>query len=206
MKERYLKLVKSSYRMLRHRRLRHRSWWRDLTRPIFDRQLWVPCRDTVASGLAVGLFFSMMAMPLQMIAAAWVAMRLRANVPFAIAGCWVSNLVTHVPIWIGQKELGDWLRRELGFPVHPMFDRSVGWPESIRPYLYDSWSSKWFQKNWGIQIPDEINLANFVLGMMVSGILLALLAYPIVHLFSLVMPHHLPVLKARPLRKRKREA
>ncbi|MGJ8644089.1 MAG: DUF2062 domain-containing protein [Luteolibacter sp.] len=184
MKERYLKLVRSSYRMLRHKRLRHRQWWRRLTAPLFDRQLWVPCRDTVASGLAIGFFFSMMAMPLQMIAAALIAMRARGNVPFAIAGCWVSNIFTHVPIWIAQEWLGDWMRESLGFPM-PKFLVVVNFP-----------------------VPEvgDVNLASFILGMMMSGVLLALIAYPLVHLFSVVMPHHLPVLKSRPLRKRKKEA
>lgn len=189
--------------MLRHKRLRHRGWWQRMTRPLFDKQLWKPCRDTVASGLAIGLFFSMMAMPFQMIAAALTAMKFRANIPFAIAGCWVSNMVTHVPIWLAQKIFGDWLRKELRFPVHPMFDKTVSWPEKIKPYLYESWSSKWFQKNWGVVIPDEVNLANFALGMIVSGFLLAMLSYPVVHLLSKLMPHYLPVLKSRPLKVRK---
>ncbi|MGJ8633700.1 MAG: DUF2062 domain-containing protein [Luteolibacter sp.] len=170
--------------MLRHKRLRHRLWWRKLTAPLFDRQLWVPCRDTVASGLAIGFFFSMMAMPFQMIAAAMIAMRSRANVPFAILGCWVSNIFTHVPIWVSQEWLGDWMRESLRFPM-PKFLSRV---------------------HFAVPEVGEVNLASFILGMMVSGVILALLAYPIVHLFSVVMPHYLPVLKARPLRKRKTEA
>ena len=38
-----------------------------------------------------------------------------------------------------------------------------------------------------------LNAASFILGMLTSGVLLALCAYPIVHLFSAVMPHYLPV-------------
>jgi hypothetical protein len=38
---------------------------------------------------------------------------------------------------------------------------------------------------------------------MVSGIVLAMIAYPLVHLFSAVMPQHLPVLKRRVPRVRK---
>ena len=184
MKERYLKLVRKSYRMLRHKRLRHRRWWQNITRPLFDRQLWKPCRDTVASGLAIGFFFSMMLMPFQMIAAAIIAMRTRANVPFAIAGCWVSNMLTHVPIWLAQEWLGDWMRDSLGFPM-PAFLVKVEFP-----------------------VPEVgvVNAASFILGMMVSGIVLALIAYPMVHLFSKFMPHYLPVLKSRPLKVRKREA
>ena len=170
--------------MLRHKRLRNREWWLKITRPLFDRQLWKPCRDTVASGLAIGLFFSMMLMPFQMIAAAILAMRARANVPFSIAGCWVSNLLTHVPIWWAQEWLGDWMRMSLHFPM-PAFLVKVEF-----------------------KIPEvgDVNAASFILGMFVSGVVLALLAYPLVHLFSKFMPHHLPVLKSRPIKAWKRRA
>ena len=45
-----------------------------------------------------------------------------------------------------------------------------------------------------------------MLGMIVSGVLLALCAYPIVHLFSALMPHHLPVRRNRHLAKADRPA
>ena len=85
MKRRYLKLVRQAFKTLRHKRLRHRPWWQSLSRPLFDRSLWVPCRDTVSAGLAFGLFFSVMLMPFQSLPAAVLAMRFRANVPFAMA-------------------------------------------------------------------------------------------------------------------------
>ncbi len=182
MKEKYLRLVRKSYRMLRHKRLRDRPWWRAITLPLFDRQLWKPCRDTVASGLAIGFFFSMiLVLPLQMIFAAILAMRFRMNVPFAIMGCWVSNVFTNVPISLIQVKLGDWMRETLHIPM-PHFITKVQFP---------------------IPKIGDINAASFILGMFVSGILLALLSYPIVHLFSKLMPHHLPVLKRRPLVKKK---
>jgi uncharacterized protein (DUF2062 family) len=170
--------------MLRHKKLRDRPWWRTLTRPLFDRQLWKPCRDTVASGLAIGFFFSMMLMPFQMIAAALIAMRSRVNIPFAVAGCWVSNVFTHVPIWMAQEWLGDWMRNSLGFPM-PKFLTTV---------------------HFSVPEVGEINAGSFILGMMVSGILLALISYPLVHLFSAIMPQHLPVLKRRVARKSREKA
>lgn len=172
-------MVRNTYRMLRHRRLRHRPWWRTLTKPLFHRHLWIPCRDTVAIGLAIGLFFSMiLILPLQMIFAAVLAMRFRANVPFAMAACWVSNIFTNVPIGMAQVWLGSWMRGTLGFPM-PGFLTKVHF-----------------------RIPEvgEVNAASFILGMFVSAVLLALLSYPLVHLFSAVMPHHLPVLKRRAAR------
>jgi uncharacterized protein len=180
MKEKYLSLVRKSYRMLKHKRLRDRPWWRAMTRPLFDRQLWIPCRDTVAAGLAIGFFFSMiLVLPMQMIFSAVVSMRFRVNVPFAMLACWISNVFTNVPIGLVQVAIGDWMRQTFGIKV-PGF-------ESVK-ISFD-------------QI--EFNAASFLLGMIVSGVLLALAAFPIVHLFSMILPHHLPVLKRRPLLKRK---
>lgn len=180
MKERYLKLVRKSFRLLRHKRLRDRPWWRVLTKPIFDRRLWKPCRDTVAYGLSIGLFFSMiLVLPMQMVFAAILAMRFRVNVPFAMAGCWVSNVLTNVPLGLGQVWLGGWMREKLGFPM-PHF--------LVRVYF---------------DVPEvgEVNAASFFLGMFVSALILALLAFPLVHLFSAMMPHHLPAMRTERLRR-----
>ena len=195
--------------MLRHKRLRGRPWWRRLTRPLFNRQLWVPCRDTVASGLAIGFFFSMMAMPFQMAAAALTAMRFRGNIPFAVAGCWVSNLATHVPIWVGQEWLGDWMREKLNFPM-PEFlvASSIIIPTSWENFYENNPVGEWMQNTVGIALPHSLNAASFLLGMMVSGILLAVISYPLVHLFSALMPQLLPVINRRGarVRREKKEA
>lgn len=171
MKKRYLRLVRQTLRTLRHPRLRHRAWWQAVTKPVRDRALWIPCRDTVSSGLAIGMFFSMMLMPLQMIPAILLAIRVRANVPFAIAGCWLTNPLTTAPVLWMQFRLGDWLRNTLGVPMPG------------------------FLANVAFDVPGagHLNAASYILGMLSSGVLLALLAYPVVHLFSLMMPQHLPV-------------
>lgn len=176
MKKRYLKLVKAAFRALRHPKLRHRPWWRTITKPLFDRSLWVPCRDTVANGLAIGLFFSMIPMIPQAIVSAIIAMRAKANVPFAMAACFLSNPFTNVPIWVIQAKLGSWLYRLL-----PLSEDFI--PGHV--------------KVPGVGL---LNLATVILGVTASGVILALLSYPIVHLFSVLMPQHLPVLKRRPVR------
>lgn len=176
-------------------------WWRKMTQPLFDRQLWVPCRDTVASGVAIGFFFSMMAMPFQMIAAALTALRFRGNVPFAVACCWVSNMVTHIPIWVGQELLGDWMREKLGFPMPDfLVSSSINIPKSWENFYTNNVAGKWMQHTMGLELPESLNAGSFLLGMFVSGILMAIIAYPMVHLFSALMPHHLPVLKKHPLK------
>jgi len=175
MKKRYLKLVRQAYKTLRHPRLRHRPWWRAISRPLFDRGLWIPCRDTVASGLAIGLFFSVMLIPFQTLPAAIFAMRLRANVPFAVAACWFSNPFTTPAILFGQFRLGQWMRDTLYVPM-PDFLTTVHFHAP------------------GVGL---LNAASFILGMITSGVLLAMCAYPIVHLFSVILPHHLPVRSRR---------
>lgn len=171
MKVRYLRMVRKAFRALRHRRLRDRGWWKAISKPLFHRCLWVPCRDTVASGLAIGLFFSMMLMPFQMLPAAIVAMRLRANVPFAMAACWITNPVTAAPVMFAQFKLGQWMRDVLSVPM-PGFLTKV---------------------HFDVPGAGTFNAASYILGMISTGVIVALCAYPIVHLFSAVLPHHLPV-------------
>jgi len=175
MKKRYLWLVRRAYRTLRHKRLRHRAWWRKLTKPLFERRLWMPCRDSVAVGTAIGMFFAVMPMPMQSVAAALIAVRARANVPFAIGACFLSNPITNGPIWIAQLYIGNFILRHL--------------PASIPSELL----------SLDVNLPGvgPANVGSFIVGSIVSGVLLALLAFPLVHLFSAIMPHHLPVLKGR---------
>lgn len=176
MRKRYLWLVKSAFRSLRHPRLRHRKWWQSLTRPISNRALWIPCRDTVATGLAVGFFFSMMTpLPFQMVPTALMVMLLRGNVPFALAACWVTNPITTPFVMWSQFKLGDWLRHTCGVPMPNFLEKVSFTVEGI----------------------GALNLASFLLGMISSAVILALLAYPIVHSFSAILPHHLPVRKKR---------
>lgn len=127
----------------------------------------MPCRDTVASGLAIGLFFSMMPFIPQSIFAALVAMRVRVNIPFAMAACFISNPVTNVPFWYAQIQLGQWLIDLLSLPVLP--------GQITLPMV-------------GV-----VSASNWIVGFIAMGVILALSAYPIVHLFSAFLPHHLPV-------------
>lgn len=175
MKAHYLRMVRKVHRALRHPRLRHRPWWRKLSKPLFQRSLWIPCRDTVASGLAIGLFFSMVPVVPQSILAAIIAMRARVNVPFAMAACFVSNPVTNVPIWIAQIKLGQWMIDSLSLPVPS------------------------FLSGAHMDMPGvgSLSVSNFIVGFVAMGVLFALSAYPIVHLFSALLPHHLPVRKAK---------
>ncbi len=175
MKVHYLRMVRRAFRALRHRKLRHRPWWQKISKPLFHRSLWVPCRDTVAAGLAIGLFFSMVPVIPQSIVAAILAMRIKANVPFAMAACFISNPFTNVPFWIAQIRLGQWLIDVLSLPVPHFFEKAQMSLPGVGP----------------------MSVSNFIVGFVAMGVLMALSAYPIVHLFSAILPHHLPVRRHR---------
>lgn len=170
-KVRYLRLVRRVHRLVRHRRLRRWKRWQPIRARLLDRNLWQPCRDNVASGISIGLFFSMMPMPGQTIAAAIVAVRGRANVPFAVLSCFVSNPLTEPFIRIYQLRFGGWLNDFVGIPMPALGTVNVRFGESVV----------------------HLNVAEFIAGFMVMGLLLALVSYPLVHLFSALMPHHLPI-------------
>ena len=66
--------------------------------------------------MAIGAFFALMPLPVQMIAAALAAFFLRANIPAAIAGTWISNPFTFPFCVYFQYRLGCMLTgRE---PIH----------------------------------------------------------------------------------------
>jgi uncharacterized protein (DUF2062 family) len=178
MKRKYLWMVRRAYRALRHPKLRHRGWWKKLTRPLFERRLWKPCRDTVAVGLAIGLFFGLIPLIPQSLFAAIAAMRVKANIPFAVAITWISNPITNGPIWLGQL----WLGNQAQSLLH------LSPPEFAGTFELGNIG--------GVNL-GTVNAATFMLGVLLSGLILALLAFPIVHLFSAVMPHHLPKLPRR---------
>lgn len=162
------------YRALRHPKLRHRGWWRKMTRPLFERRLWKPCRDTVATGLSVGMFFAVLPIPAQSLFAAVVAMRMRSNVPFAMAACWLSNPFTYPIIWPAQLFLGNWTQKTFHLPMPEILGMEKSFP-----------------------LVGTVHAGNFILGAIVLGLLLALATFPLIHLFSALLPHHLPVRKDR---------
>lgn len=183
MKRHYLKFVRRFYRQLRHPQVRSNRFFSGLVHRMSNRRLWKPCRATVSHGLAIGMFFAMMLpLPFQGFFAAFFAIRSRVNVPFAMLAVWISNPVTSLPLALMQVKLGQFFRRTLDIPVPSFLDVSGAFP-------YTS---------------IECNAANFVLGMLMSGVIASMIAYPIVHLVSLLIPHHLPAKREESLRGERR--
>lgn len=150
---------------------------------LLDRRLWQPCRDSVASAISIGCFFAMMPMPGQTLVAAALAARSRANIPFAVLSCFISNPLTEPFIRITQHRFGLWLRDTLGVPMPKLGQVYVPFGEATA----------------------HLDVAAFILGFLTAGVLLALVAYPLVHLFSAILPDHLPIKPPR-LRRRSRNS
>jgi uncharacterized protein (DUF2062 family) len=100
-------------RYLRHMpRAKHiRGTWihRVFGDQLFDKVLWHPTGQKFAAGMAIGAFFALMPLPVQMIAAALTAFFLKANIPAAIAGTWISNPFTFPFCVYFQYRLGCFL-------------------------------------------------------------------------------------------------
>ena len=171
-KKAYIRLVRRAYRYLRQPKLRKIRWLQKIIHPVFDRELWHPCRETAAGGLSIGLFCAMLPpAPFQMILATIGSVKARVNVPLACLACWVSNPLTQIPIIIYQTRVGDFFRDTLHVPVHPSIVK--------------------FQFTFPV-IKETINLSSYFIGVLVTAVCLALLAYPIIFLLSALIPKLLP--------------
>ncbi len=76
---------------------------------LLDQNLWHLNRRSVSGAFAVGLFWAMIPMPLQMIAAAATAIPARVNLPVSVALVWLSNPITMPPIFYFNYLVGTWL-------------------------------------------------------------------------------------------------
>lgn len=162
--------------MLRHPRMRERPWWRRLTKPLFERRLWKPCRDSVATGSAIGAFFAVFPIPAQSIAAALLAMKCKGNIPCALGICLLSNPFTNIPIWSAQLWLGNLIQRHIPVPMPSILSNM----ETTLPGL------------------GSINPSGFIVGSVASSCLLAVAAFLLVRGFAVAFPRYLP-LRPRPL-------
>ena len=136
-----------------HKHLRH------LGTLLHDENLWHLNRRSVSGGVAAGLFWAMIPMPMQMLAAAFSAVILRINLPISVALVWLTNPLTMPPIFYFSYRVGTWL---LGKPADVgKFQMSLEW---IGAELGVIWKPLY-------------------LGGLVLGIVLAILGYCVMRLY-----------------------
>ncbi|WP_028239557.1 DUF2062 domain-containing protein [Stutzerimonas azotifigens] len=140
-------------------RIKHNKSLRFLGTLIHDPNLWHLNRHSVARAMAVGLFWAMIPMPLQMLAAAACAIPARANLPIAVGLVWLTNPLTMPPVFYCNYKVGTWL---MGSPAFDMpAELSLAW---IRWLLQTHWQPLY-------------------LGSLVLGIVLAVLGYSLTQLY-----------------------
>ncbi|MDR1424333.1 MAG: DUF2062 domain-containing protein [Azoarcus sp.] len=93
---------------------RHR-WLRPFAGNLLHPFLWYLNRQSVARGVAIGLFCGLIPGPFQMLGAALVCVMLRANLPVALVTTLYTNPFTIVPLYFAAFMLGHWA---LGDPGH----------------------------------------------------------------------------------------
>ena len=163
----YSKLVRKSYRTLRHPKIRKVNWLNRIVLKLFKRDLWTPTRRRIAIGLSLGLFCSMLPIPMQMIIAGIICLFVRGNIPIALAACWISNPLTQLPLMFCQEQIGKSIR-------------DVSTLDLLEP----------INMQGTIPLIDHtVNLANFAVGVAVTSIGLAIIAVPLVYLFYMIVPN-----------------
>ena len=92
---------------------------------LHDANLWHMNRRSVSGAFAAGLFWSMIPIPLQMLAAAACAIIFRVNMPISVALVWLTNPITMPPIFYINYLLGAWLMQSP--PLEKGFEVSMEW-------------------------------------------------------------------------------
>jgi uncharacterized protein (DUF2062 family) len=127
----------------KHRHLRH------LGELLKDENLWHLNRRSVSGGVASGLFWAMIPIPVQMFTSAFSAIFFRVNLPISVALVWITNPVTIPPVFYFNYLVGTWL---LGKPADVgEFQLSIEW---IMAELSTIWK--------------PLYLGSFVIGVLLS--------------------------------------
>lgn len=127
--------------------------------------LWHINRQTIARGVAAGLLFAFVPLPIQMPAAALLALWFRGNLPIAIVTTWISNPITFVPISYLIYKTGTFVTQSNGIDsVAKMPAISVDWG-SLTGFLQSIW-------NWVSALGPP-----YFIGLIVFSICAALLGY-----------------------------
>lgn len=118
-----------------HRAIKNNRYLRIFGRLLHDPNLWHLNRRSVSGAFFWGLFWAMIPMPLQMVAAAASAILFRINLPIAVALVWLTNPLTMPPVFYFNYLVGSWLLQK---PVAVTdFQASVSWFESVVEQIWE---------------------------------------------------------------------
>jgi uncharacterized protein (DUF2062 family) len=148
MPKKTLKRLMPSPRRLREvRSLRFLGDW------LYQPNLWHINRTSASRAFFVGLFLAFVPIPIQMILAALISLRVRCNLPLAVGLCWISNPVTIPPLFYFSHRVG---AAVLGTP-----------PQALQFQLTWEWISSSMGMIW----------QPFLLGCLICGFFFGSLGY-----------------------------
>lgn len=87
-----------------------------------DPNLWHINRRSLAGAAFIGVFSSLVPIPMQMVLAAMLAIRFRCNLPLSVVLVWFTNPLTMVPVFYFTHRIGAWILR---MPIVPLKDMSL---------------------------------------------------------------------------------
>ncbi|MEE4659608.1 MAG: DUF2062 domain-containing protein [Halieaceae bacterium] len=95
---------------------------------LYQPNLWHINRNSAARAFFLGLFLAFVPLPIQMLLAAVLAVRLRANLPLSVALSWINNPLTFAPMFYLAYRVGAVV---MGKPPQQLaFDMSWEWISS----------------------------------------------------------------------------
>jgi len=101
MPKRFFKKISPDHETIRNHK--HMKMFGDF---LHDPNIWHMNRRSVSGAFAAGLFWAMIPIPLQMVAAAAAAIIFRVNLPISVALVWITNPLTIPPIFYANYLLG----------------------------------------------------------------------------------------------------
>ncbi len=157
-----------AYLVLRRRR---GTWERHLPTRIFDPQLWLWERRSIARGVGWGSALAITPIPLQSLSAAFMCLWVRGNVPMAMLSCWISFPGYQIVAWPLQWALGAFLLSCVGVSGSGM---TLGHLSEIVQQWHLGWEGM-LAGVVGLSFP--LFVFEFLLGCLVSALVLGFLSY-----------------------------
>jgi len=142
-----------------HQKIRDQKCLRFLGACLHNQSLWNLNRHSVAGAFLVGMICAFIPIPFQMVLAAALAVVFHVNIPVSVALVWLTNPLTMPPLFYFSYEVGQWI---LGQPDVENF--------VFEPTL--EWMMNLLEHNW----------QPFILGCLVTGVLLGLIGYVAIHM------------------------
>jgi uncharacterized protein (DUF2062 family) len=92
-----------------HHEVRRYKTFRVFGTLLHDPDLWHLNRRSVSGAFSLGLFWTFIPIPTQMLFSAACAILLRVNIPVAVATVWITNPITVPPIFYFCYRIGAWV-------------------------------------------------------------------------------------------------